>query len=76
MRALQVHELGKPMTLDEVSMPKPAKGEVLVKVHTCGINFADTLIVQGSIRKNLTCPLHREWRFARPLKLWVKELPT
>lgn len=56
MRAMQVHELGKPMTLEEVSMPKPAIGEVLVKVHTCGINFADTLIVQGKYQEKFDLP--------------------
>lgn len=56
MRAMQVHELGNPMTLDEVPVPKPAKGEVLVKVHSCGINFADTLIVQGKYQEKFELP--------------------
>ena len=56
MRAMQLHELGKPMTLDEVSIPNPAKGEVLVKVHSCGINFGDTLIVQGKYQEKFDLP--------------------
>lgn len=56
MRAMQVHELCKPMTLQEVPVPKPAKGEVLVKVHSCGINFGDTLIVQGKYQEKFDLP--------------------
>lgn len=56
MRAMRLHELSQPMTLDEVPRPKPAAGEVLVKVHSCGINFGDTLIVQGKYQEKFDLP--------------------
>jgi len=56
MRAMRLHELGQPMTLDEVALPEPAKGEVRVRVHTCGINFGDTLIVQGKYQEKFELP--------------------
>ncbi len=56
MRAMRLHELGAPMVLDEVAMPEPAAGEVRVRVHTCGINFGDTLIVQGRYQEKFDLP--------------------
>jgi len=44
------------MTLDEVEKPEPRAGEVRVKVHTCGINFGDTLIVQGKYQEKFDLP--------------------
>lgn len=48
MKALRSHATGGPetLTLDEVETPVPAKGEVLVAVKACAINFPDTLIIR------------------------------
>jgi NADPH2:quinone reductase len=35
------------LTLEEVPDPEPVAGQVLIGVRACGINFPDTLIVQG-----------------------------
>ena len=56
MRAMRLHELGQPMTLDDVPMPAPLAGQVRVRVHTCGINFGDTLIVQGKYQEKFDLP--------------------
>lgn len=56
MRAMRLFELGKPMRLVEVARPEPAAGEVQVRVHTCGINFGDTLIVQGKYQEKFDLP--------------------
>ncbi len=40
MRAMQIHTLGSPMEMVDIPRPSPAAGEVLVRVHTCGINLA------------------------------------
>jgi NADPH:quinone reductase len=44
MRAIRVHETGEAeqMRLDEVPLPVPKAGEVLVRVEAAGINFIDT----------------------------------
>ncbi len=47
MRAMRIHELGAGLVLDDVPEPQPGPGQVLLKVHACGVNFADTLIVRG-----------------------------
>ena len=48
MKALRSHATGGPetLTLDEVEAPTPGKGEVLVDVKACAINFPDTLIIR------------------------------
>lgn len=48
MKAIQSHEVGGPETLslDEVDTPTPGKGEVLVAVKACAINYPDTLIIR------------------------------
>lgn len=48
MKALRSHGVGGPetLTLDEVESPTPGKGEVLVNVKACAINFPDTLIIR------------------------------
>jgi len=48
MKALRTHDVGGPetLTLDEVADPQPGKGEALVKVKACAINFPDTLMIR------------------------------
>ena len=44
------------MEMVEVPRPTPAPGEVLVRVHACGINFGDTLIVEGKYQEKFALP--------------------
>jgi len=48
MKALRTHAVGGPetLTLDEIDEPVPGKGQVLVAVKACAINFPDTLIIR------------------------------
>ncbi|MEE9454221.1 MAG: NADPH:quinone oxidoreductase family protein [Paracoccaceae bacterium] len=56
MRAMRIHKLGAPMQMDKVRMPSPEFGEVRLRVHTCGINFGDTLIVKGKYQEKFPLP--------------------
>ncbi|XP_067056525.1 quinone oxidoreductase 1-like [Acropora muricata] len=49
MKALIVEEFGDASKLKyaDVAKPEPAKGEVLVKNHICGLNYLDVMIRQG-----------------------------
>lgn len=48
MKAIRSHATGGPetLTLDEVEVPTPGKGEVVVAVKACAINYPDTLIIR------------------------------
>lgn len=49
MKAVLCRSYGPPEQLElaEVESPTPGKGQVLVRAHACGVNFPDTLIIQG-----------------------------
>ena len=49
MRAIRVHEFGAPqvMRLEEVQDPKPAAGQVLVRVKAVGVNPVDAYVRTG-----------------------------
>ncbi|MCX4166116.1 MULTISPECIES: quinone oxidoreductase [Paraburkholderia] len=59
MRAIQIHEYGGPEVLQrvEIDVPKPAPGEVLVRVVAAGINFMDIHTRQGKYRESRTYPV-------------------
>ena len=58
MRAWRVHELGDPsaMTLDEVPVPTPGDGQVLVKVRAAALNFPDVLMAMGTYQERPPLP--------------------
>ncbi|WP_109830723.1 NADPH:quinone oxidoreductase family protein [Reichenbachiella versicolor] len=47
MRALLCKELGKPLVIEEVKSLQPKTGEIVIDVKAAGLNYPDTLIVQG-----------------------------
>jgi NADPH2:quinone reductase len=50
MKAIVVHEFGGPEVLkfEEIPTPKPAAGQVLVRVHAVGVNPYDTYMRNGT----------------------------
>jgi NADPH:quinone reductase len=50
MKAIRFHETGRPevLKLEDVEDLEAGPGEALVKVHTAGVNFADTLLRRGA----------------------------
>jgi NADPH2:quinone reductase len=50
MKAIVVHEFGGPevLKLEEVPTPKPAAGQVLVRIHGAGVNPYDTYMRAGT----------------------------
>ena len=56
MRAMQVTGYGQPLELREVAKPAPGAGEVLLKIHAVGMNFGDTLLIQGTYQEKPELP--------------------
>ena len=49
MKAARFYKVGQPLSVEEISVPEPRKGEVLLKVRACGICGSDIHIVyEGS----------------------------
>jgi NADPH2:quinone reductase len=47
MKAAVLHEIGAPLSLEDVPEPEPAAGRSVVDVRAAGVNFADVLIRAG-----------------------------
>ncbi len=49
MKAVEIRRAGPPETLEvgEAPLPQPGAGEVRIRVHRAGVNFADVLARQG-----------------------------
>ena len=56
MRAMQVTELGQPLSMQDIPVPDAAAGQVVVRVHTCGLNFGDLLIIKGTYQERPQVP--------------------
>ena len=47
MKAAVLHELKKPMTVEDVERPVPGEGEVLIKVEASGVCHSDLHVAEG-----------------------------
>src|SRR5690606_15651425 len=62
MRAARVHTTGGPesIAIEDVPVPQPDRGELLVRVHACGVNFIDTYKRSGQYPVQLPFTLGEE----------------
>ena len=51
MKAMQVIHFGDPPALVDIPKPKPGPGQVLIKIFSCGLNFADLLMLKGTYQE-------------------------
>jgi NADPH2:quinone reductase len=58
MKALICRELGpaEKLVIEEMPDPKPGAGEVVVDVRAAGLNFPDTLLIEGKYQVKLDPP--------------------
>lgn len=58
MKAIVVHQFGGPemLKLEEVPTPKPAAGQVLVRIHAAGVNPYDTYMRTGTYAQKPPLP--------------------
>lgn len=47
MKAAVLHELRKPLAIEEVERPKPGENEVLIQIEACGVCHSDLHIIEG-----------------------------
>jgi alcohol dehydrogenase, propanol-preferring len=47
MKAAVMHELKKPLAVEEMERPQPGESEVLIKVEACGVCHSDLHIIEG-----------------------------
>jgi NADPH:quinone reductase len=66
MKAVRINETGGPevMHLEELEVPSPKEGEVLVKVVAAGINYADLAQRQGTYLTRTRTPMTLGFEFA------------
>jgi succinate semialdehyde reductase (NADPH) len=60
MKAAVVRERSGPFTIEEIRLPEPGPGEVLVEVAACGVCHTDLHIHDGSVPFPLPCVLGHE----------------
>lgn len=51
MRAIVLEKIGGPLKLENLPIPKPGKGEILIEVKACGICRTDLHILDGELPK-------------------------
>jgi propanol-preferring alcohol dehydrogenase len=56
MKAAVVREFGKLLTIEDVPIPQPGPGQVLVKVRACGVCGTDLHAVRGDWTVKPTLP--------------------
>jgi propanol-preferring alcohol dehydrogenase len=49
MRAMVLHRPGEGLTLEDRPVPEPGPGEVLIRVHACGVCRTDLHVVDGDL---------------------------
>ena len=58
MKAVLCKAFGPPesLVIEEVEPLKPGKGQIVISVKACGVNFPDTLIIQGKYQSKPPFP--------------------
>ena len=56
IRAFRVISHDAPPTLETLPLPHPGPGQIRVRVHACGLNFADLLMMSGRYQDTPALP--------------------
>jgi succinate semialdehyde reductase (NADPH) len=60
MHAAVLSEVGGHLAIEEIPIPQPKAGEVLVKVAACGVCHTDLHVIKGEVTFPLPCVLGHE----------------
>ena len=55
MKAAVVHDFTQPLTIDNVPMPEPGDGQVLVRIEACGLCHTDIHARTATGRSSRRC---------------------
>jgi len=47
MKAALLRDFARPLSLEEIPVPRPGAGEVLIRVHACGVCHSDVHLAEG-----------------------------
>ncbi len=50
MKAAVLHQAGAPLVIEDVAVPQPGPGEILIKVKACGVCHTDVHLANGEWR--------------------------
>ena len=50
MKAAILPEVGKPLVIEDIPVPRPRSGEVLVRTAACGVCHTDLHVVKGEVK--------------------------
>lgn len=51
MKAMVLTHIGQPLEQQEIPIPEPGRGELLINVHTCGVCRTDLHILDGDLER-------------------------
>ncbi|MCG8377945.1 MAG: alcohol dehydrogenase catalytic domain-containing protein, partial [Proteobacteria bacterium] len=51
MKAMRLHEQGKPLVLDECPIPEPGTQDVLIKISACAVCRTDLHVCDGDLKQ-------------------------
>ena len=60
MKAAVLSAIGAPLAIEDIPVPKPRDGEVLIKVAACGVCHSDLHVAKGEIKFPVPCVLGHE----------------
>lgn len=56
MRSWKINAFGSAPQLVQTEVPVPGRGEALIRIHACGLNFADLLMAGGTYQEMPALP--------------------
>jgi len=56
MRAFVLTSIETPPAVSDIAMPEPGPGEIRIRIHACGLNFADLLLSRGQYQERPALP--------------------
>jgi len=56
MKAFRVRDFAQTPTIEDIVQPNPEKGQALVRIDACGLNFADLLMLKGEYQETPNPP--------------------